>query len=237
MKYLAIIFLAFSTSLLLPGCQTDDMSSIVPLLPGPATAAEDWVDPIPTIAPIIIEEETLDGARRWVIAFYNIDYDLHYQYQRFFSTLDGSFYNVTQLQNSTDATAKADLDFLVGRVQNTKGFLLPQAEYDVHTQFKPSDMSAKSLSIIANTNPQQLADAFENSPFAATNVQPYDYKKDQYDFDYFEKGDMFLFKTDRTPARYGAVRIIHTDVSPTSNSRVVEVIVQTKSRRTVNLSR
>ena len=189
------------------------------------------VHPYRYYSPTEVEEETLDGAQRWVITFYDIDYDKHYQYQRFFSTVEGSFRNITQLMNSPSSTANADLDFLVGRVQNATGFLSPHPQYIVHTQFKPSDLSAKELYIMTHYHPEQLADAFENSPYAATDKQPYNYAEDKYDFDYYETGDIFLFKTDRTPARYGAIRIIHSQASYHANSRVVEVTVQTSNRK------
>ena len=227
MKYLTIIYLAFSASLLLFGCQSDDASSIVPISTRSTSVSDNLSIPMVTIPPTEVEEETLDGAQRWIITFYNIDYDKHYQYQRFFSTVDGSFRNITQLMNSPSSTANADLDFLVGRMQNAAGFLSPHPQYVVHTQFKPSDLSAKELDMMAHHNPEQLADAFENSPYMATDKQPYNYVEDDYTFDYYQTGDIFLFKTDRTPARYGAVRIIHSQASYYANSRVVEVIVQT----------
>jgi hypothetical protein len=226
MKYLTIIFVSFFGSLLL-SCQSDDASSIVPSTSQPTTLGGYAPTPHAPIPPSSVVEEELDGARRWTINFSDIDYDLHYLHQRFFSTRDGSFYNIKQLHSSADATSKADLDFLMGRVQSTEGFLLTYPEHAVATQFKPTNLSPRHLDDIAENYPNLLTDAFENSPYAATDVQPYNYAEKKYDFDYYQTGDIFLFKTDRSPVRYGAVRILHSFPSQYTSSRTIEVIVQT----------
>lgn len=227
MKLLNLFFLALTSTLLLSSCQSDDTSSIFPVSkrPNPPGGyAPTLSDPIP---PTSVEEEVLDGAKRWLITFSDINYDLHYLHQRFFSTIDGSFYNIKQIHLSADATAKIDLDFLFGRVQSIDGFLLTYPEQAAATQFKPSNLTAGELAFIIDNDPAQLEDAFENSPYAATDVQPYDYVEDKYNFDYYETGDIFLFKTDRTPARYGAIRIVQSEADFYANSRTVEVTVQT----------
>jgi|GEM_PF-1177989 len=236
MKYLTITFLAFSASLLLLGCESDDASNIVPSISQPTTLGGYSPTPPAPIPPSSVVEEELGGARRWTINFSDIDYDLHYLHQRFFSTTDGTFYNINQLHLSADATSKADLDFLVGRVQSTEGFLLTYPEHAVATQFKPTNLSAQQLDDIAENYPNMLTDAFENSPYAATNVQPYNYVEKKYDFDYYQTGDIFLFKTDRSPVRYGAVRILHSWPSQYTNARTIEVIVQT-SKYTKNVEK
>jgi len=226
MKYLNYLFLALISASLLASCQSDDISSSYPVKKRPTRPGEYAPMPPSPIPPTSVVEEELDGAKRWLITFNDIDYDLHYLHQRFFSTVDGSFYNIKQLHLSADATAKADLDFLVGRVQSTEGFLLTYPEQAVATQFKPSDLTVKQLAFMAENNPDQLEDTFENSLYAATNVQPYNYVEDKYDFEYYETGDIFLFKTDRSPARYGAVRIVQSVPSQVASTRVVEVTVQ-----------
>ncbi|MEM9674578.1 MAG: hypothetical protein AAF992_18440 [Bacteroidota bacterium] len=227
MKYLTIIILALLSAVLLPGCQSDDTSSIFPVSKRPTSPggyAPTLTTPIP---PTSVEEEVLDGAKRWLITFSDINYDLHYLHQRFFSTTDGSFYNIKQLHLSANATAKADLDFLFGRIQSIDGFLLTYPEQAAATQFKPSNLTAGELAFIVDNDPAQLENAFENSIYAATDVQPYDYVEDKYNFDYYETGDIFLFKTDRTPARYGAIRIVQSEADFYANSRTVEITVQT----------
>ncbi|MEM6845720.1 MAG: hypothetical protein AAF632_26155 [Bacteroidota bacterium] len=227
MKYLNVFFLIFAGALLLSGCQSDDTSSMFPVRKRPTPPggyAPTLATPIP---PTSVEEEVLDGAKRWLITFSDINYDLHYLQQRFFSTTDGSFYNIKQLHLSADATAKVDLDFLFGRIQSIDGFLLTYPEQAAATQFKPSNLTAGALAFIVANDPTYLEDEFENSPYAATEVQPYNYIEDKYDFDYYETGDIFLFKTDRTPARYGAIRIVQSEADFYANSRTVEVTVQT----------
>lgn len=225
MKHLTITFLTFISTLLF-SCQSDDTSNIVPQLNRPGDKVPIPASPIP---PASVVEETLDGAKRWTITFNNIDYDKHYLYQRFFSTTDGTFYNIKQVHASAEATAKADIDFLKGKVNSTQGFLLTYPEDAVKTRFKPTNLSAASLAFMANNNPGQLKNTFEDSPYAATDVQPYDYEEDKWNYLYYHMGDKFLFKTDRSPARYGYIRIIQSDPGQQSPDRVVEITVQTGS--------
>ncbi|MGB3589140.1 MAG: hypothetical protein WBA23_21520 [Tunicatimonas sp.] len=243
LQYLTISAITLSTyllialliALLFSSCQPDDMNNIAPVSSRPVDISGEWASPIATIPPTTVEEETLDGAKRWVIEFDDIDYDQHYKYQRFFSTVDGSFHNITELMTYTDATANADIDFLVGRVQNAAGFLSPHPQYVAHTQFKPTDLSAKSLYLMSQNNPEQLTDTFESSPYAATDQQPYNYVEDDYTFDYYQTGDIFLFKTDRNPARYGYVRIMRSFPAMYTSDRIVEVVVQTGRSNFVKL--
>ncbi len=51
------------------------MSSIAPVSTSSTSVSDDLSIPIVTIPPTEVEEETLEGAKRWVITFYDIDYD------------------------------------------------------------------------------------------------------------------------------------------------------------------
>ncbi|MEO0330383.1 MAG: hypothetical protein AAF223_01680 [Bacteroidota bacterium] len=85
MKYLNLLPLALTGILLLSGCQSDDTSTMFPVSKRPTPG--DWAPTLATpIPPTSVEGEMLEGAKRWVITFKDIDYDVHYLYQRFFST-------------------------------------------------------------------------------------------------------------------------------------------------------
>ncbi len=208
-------------------CQTEEVAPLRPVgwLPGDKAP-----NPIPTnIPPAEVIRTDYAGATKWRITFNDPKYAFKWAYQRFFSTVDGSFRNLADLNSSSKATSRADMDFLFGFIKAPENFhnYLHYDAYAPETQFKPASLSLIQLADITEYNPTLFQDEFENSPFYGTSFQPYNYELNGDESTFYENGDIFLFKTDRNPARYGAIRIIErSQIYQGIGPRIVEVIVQ-----------
>ncbi|MEM9674577.1 MAG: hypothetical protein ACFB15_07400 [Cyclobacteriaceae bacterium] len=221
--FITIIALAMT----LGSCQTEEVAPLRPIgwLPGDKTP-----HPIPTsIPPAEVIRTEFSGATKWRITFNDPKFELKWAYQRFFSTVDGSFRNLADLNSSMKATSRVDMDFLFGYARSPHQYdnHLTYPEAAVMTKFKPSDMSAWDLAVATELNPTEFQTAFESSPFEAVSFQPYNYDKYGDESSLYQDGDIFLFKTDRNPARYGAIRIVEASlIYQGIGPRIVEVIVQ-----------
>lgn len=203
-----LLALAFSS------CQSDEVapfrSASQPSIPGDK-APNPYIYSKP---PEEVIRTDYAGATQWWIRYNDPIFAARDHIQVYFNTVDGSFQNLFELNSSRRASAKADMDILFGYIKSPinsyddferpRKFKYP--EYLKNTQLKPSDLGLWDLAVMTY-NPSQFQSEFENSPYEATNVQPYNYVQINHAQEY-QVGDIFLFKTARVPVRYGAIRII-----------------------------
>lgn len=220
----------------LAGCQENELNSLrLPAADAPATSTatkrpppDDLAPPgVVSIPPSSVRKQEYPQATSWLVTWNNPSEDYRFSLAGIFSTVDGSFHSINSLnQSSSDNTAKADMDLLPGVIQS-----LENASYLVHepyakaTRFKPSGLSLLGFMNAVETNPALFQQEFENSPYFSTNRQPYPY--DGSDWVYYQTGEIYLFKTGRKPAVYGAIRIVDaTNVWTGTSPRVIQIVVQ-----------
>jgi hypothetical protein len=220
----------------LSGCQKDELSSLnLPDKNHSARTAsinrpapDDLTPPGAVIIPpsSVIKQE-YPQATSWLVTWNNPIEDYIYSLAGIFSTVDGSFHSFNSLnQSSQENTAKADMVLLPGRIQSLEGAsVLVHGAFAPATQFKPSGLSLIGFMNAVQNNPALFQQEFENSPYFSTELQPYPY--DGGDWVYYQTGEIYLFKTDRTPAVYGAVRIVDaSNVWTGTSPRVLQIVVQ-----------
>jgi len=227
---LSVYFLlALLFALVFSSCQPEEVAPMQPLgrFPGPI----EKVPPPNVLPPDEVVRTVNAGTTKWRITYNNVNYNFKQSYQQFFSTLDGSFYNKAQLNSSTEATARADMSFMFWYASspdnNKYGHKLKYPDYASATRFKPAEFGTWQLAAMTVGNPAQFQSEFENSTFEPTRFQPYNYEENGDESAYLKAGDIFLFKTDRDPVRYGAVHIIAMANPFLGNEQtIVEVTVQ-----------
>jgi hypothetical protein len=115
--------------------------------------------------------------------------------------------NGTSPQN----TSNADMWIYFGLEATSEISALNYDNYTRKTRFKLSGMTVADLQNAAENNPALFALAYEwdlNEPTGSLEISGY------------QTEQIFTFKTDRSPTKYGAVRVV--DESPLT----VEVVVQ-----------
>jgi len=204
---------------MVPACQQDDLESmrVQPREIGKITTP--GFKSIPT--PEIIKEE-FDEATGWRITWDDsqINNGNWKEHPGVFSTLHGTLHSINGLNNAAPQVTK-DTDMLLPFGNIAAPGRSPSLDYQhlaKSTQFKRSDMSAADLEAITEFNPDFFQYLFENESYQVDEVQPINEETGSY---YYEAGDIFTFKTDRFPARFGAVRIVKKN-----NPTIVEVVVQ-----------
>src|SRR5262249_35025836 len=104
----------------------------------------------------------------------------------------------------------ADMQLYFGDIKApTQVAKLTHQEHLRKTQFKLSAMTLAELEDAAKKDPTKFTAAFTLGFDQAAEVM-----------DNYKKGQIYVFKPDRTPAKYGAVRIVAT------NPLTIEVVVQ-----------
>jgi len=233
MKILSI-YLLFIVSLTigLSSCQTDE---VAPFQAGSQKAISDSKAPglfQPMIFPPEIIRTVHAGATTWQITFNDPYYDNPNKpiakYPTYFSTVDGSCYTSAELNADAKVTYNADLSLLFFSIYapgHFNSFTFQESVRD--TQIKPSDLGLWELAVMTTSNPSQFEVEFENSPYEAKSKQPYNYKEFGTESSPYQKGDIFLFKTDRLPNRYGVIYIKERpSLLRNTNQFVIEVTVQ-----------
>jgi len=131
--------------------------------------------------------------------------------QSIFSTVTGAVNSVDFLnKTSWGNTNNADMMLYFGDIQSTKSVSqLTNSSGTKHTSFKLTGMKVADLENYAKNDPAKFGIVYSLAFDKAAEVKN-DYKS----------GQIYAFKTDRTPARYGAVRIV------AMNPRIIEVVVQ-----------
>ena len=231
MKILSIYFLFIVTLTLgLSSCQPDEVAPLQPgsgHLPTPGKKA-------PVIIPTSIPPDEVirtiyPRATKWRITYNNVDVNLGSFYQQYFSTLDGSFQTRAELNSSAKATTQADMNLLFWFIASPDRYNhhLTYPKYASKTRFKPAEFGPWQLAAMTTGNQDQFEDAFERSTYGPTQFQPYNYELDGDGSDYMDEGDIYLFKTGRDPARYGAVNVVKiADPYLGTEQTVIEVTIQ-----------
>ncbi|MEM8965831.1 MAG: hypothetical protein AAGE93_05405 [Bacteroidota bacterium] len=242
MKIASILSLALCLVTLMLGCQPED---IAPLIPKRERPIDDLLA-IPSstsIPPNEIVRTKYSGATRWRITFTNPNPLLPHSmnYQRFFDTQTGATLSLSDMNANAEATAQADMNFLYGSLKATTEYQgtpypshpeiqlqYPEAVRD--TQFVPTNLSLAELNAMTIMYPEQFQTAYENSSLSPTSYQPYNYKEDGYEPPSYQTGEIYLFKTDRSPIRYGAIRIVEkTSTNLNDSQYIVEITVQSNN--------
>jgi hypothetical protein len=172
-------------------------------------AANPYHPPIVTVI-----KKDFDEARGWRITWKSVagsDPTPQNKVQSIFSTVTGAVNSVDYLNGvSAKNTDNADMMLYFGDLRSTHK--VPQLTHKSglkKTQFKLSGMKVADLEDAAKNDPNKFGVIYTLAFDAAGEV------KENY-----KEGQIYVFKTDRTPAKYGAVRIV--SMSP----RIIEVVVQ-----------
>lgn len=129
-----------------------------------------------------------------------------------FSTITGAVHSIHFLNNTSwGNTDNADMQLYFGDLRSTSNLAsLTQKSGLKKTTFKLSGMKVADLEEAATKDPAKFGVIYTLAFDAAAQV-----KKD------YKAGQIYVFKTDRSPSRYGAIRIVST-----GNPRIIEVVVQ-----------
>ena len=195
----------------LSSCQPDEVAPLQPgsgHLPTPGKKA-------PVIIPTSIPPDEVirtiyPRTTKWRITYNNVDVNLGQLYQRYFSTLDGTFQSWSELNSSAKATSRADMNLLFRSIASTgkNHVYLTYPDHASPTRFKPAEFGPWQLAVMTTGNQDQFEDAFERSTYDPAPFQPYNYDMYGEESDAMEEGDIYLFKTGRDPACYGAVNVV-----------------------------
>lgn len=168
----------------------------------------------PTFKPPIVTviKQEFPDARGWRIKWEGGSYtsETSQKVQSIFSTINGSVHSVHYLNNTSPGnTSNADMQLYFGDLKSTKQVSQLMNGTTRKTSFKLSGMTVA-----------QLEDAAKNDPSKFTAVYTFGFDVASEVKDDYKAGQIYVFKTDRMPAKYGAVRIVSL------NPRVIEVVVQ-----------
>lgn len=171
--------------------------------------------PDPTQPIVTITRNEFSGARGWRISWRGglFEPENGNAQRRIFSTVTGALNSVNFLNASGVAnTDNADM-YLWGRlVAPSQMGSLNQVGVLKNTKFRLSNWNVAALENAARNAPANFGWAFEFGFFGpiVNETAPY------------QTGQIYLFKTDRPQAKYGAVRIVKWGGAET----IVEVVVQ-----------
>ncbi|WPP50754.1 hypothetical protein [Catalinimonas niigatensis] len=155
-----------------------------------------------------------DGAKGWRIVWGGGEWDVSdvQKIPSIFSTVTGSVNSVLYLNNtSPQNTDNADMSIYFSLAATDQIGSLNYTTRTKKTLFKLSGMNVTDLQNAAENHPNLFTVAYEwdlNEPNGSLSMGNY------------QTGDIYSFKTDRAPAKYGAIRIV--DKSPLT----IEIVVQ-----------
>lgn len=134
--------------------------------------------------------------------------------QTIFSTVTGAVNSVKYLNAvSSGNTDNADMQLYFGKLTATSEVDdLTHVAHVKDTRFRLSTWNVATLEDAAVTNPLNFGIAYELGAFGSKVLETGNYSA----------GQIYLFKTDRVPAKYGAVRIVKTGGA----EKIIEVVVQ-----------
>lgn len=229
----AYFLIALSFALLFSSCESDEVAPLPFSETAPLPNSESTTFFQPIILPPQVTRTDYSGATKWQLSFYD---PYHHRtdkpvdlYPSYFSTVDGSCRTRIDLNSSAELTSQVDLSLFFSRLYspNVSHNSLTYPEAARATQIKPANLTWWQLTTMTASNPAQFTKEFENSPFASAPFQPCNYDMEGDESAYYQKGDNFLFKTDRIPARYGAIYIKERpSLVRDTKQFVIEVIVQ-----------
>lgn len=223
-----LLYLSVICTMLITGCQEEEVATFkIPSgRPNPGDKAP---NPLPTLIPpseVIIEEYT--QATSWTVTWNHPYFQNRYALASIFNTNDGTFHSYNSLNASgQDLTAKADMALLFGKVTSVENHTyLEHKAFAPATRFKPSSMTVLGFINATQNNPHLFKEAFEDHTYEPTHFQPYNYEANGGDNVYYQSGEIYLFQTDQTPARYGAIRIIEgSDIVGGTIPRVIQIVL------------
>jgi hypothetical protein len=212
------------------GCQNDELNSLSPdasrTREGRATIhlqpSDDLVDHGSVIIPpsSVVKQE-YPQATSWLVTWnkgncYSCNRDSQ---ANIFNTTDGTFHSINSLnQSAPENSAKADISLVRDNfIQNLRK-LMWYDELVPATLFVPTDLTPTQFANAVQNNPALFEYEFENGPYVPTDLQPYE--NEHGDLESYQTGDIYLFKTGRTPAVYGAIRIVDA-----TSPRVIQIVV------------
>ena len=162
---------------------------------------------------VTVVKNDFDKAKGWRITWKSVGGEAppFKKVQSIFSTVTGAVNSIDYLNGTGwHNTDNADMMLYFGDLSSTnKVSQLTQESGLKKTRFKLSGMTLADLENAAKNDPTKFTAVYTFGFDAAAEVKE-DYKQ----------GQIYVFKTDRNPAKYGAVRIV--SMSP----RIIEVVVQ-----------
>ncbi len=190
----------------------------------------------PTVQPIAFYPLVFSKAKGWYIkwkvpsmasgSFPHKDHDFWDNCAGFLSTVDGSLRSINELNNlGWEATADTDMYIPIGKLRSPSGFPLVHAAHRRATFFKLSNMTSEEMMSMAHHSPNNFEEAYEENPASPEGLVPYD----PYDHSaFYQEDEVYVFKTGRNPAKYGAIRIIDGPSYQANSFSIVqvEVVVQ-----------
>lgn len=222
------LYLSVICTMLITGCQEEETATFK-LPSGRSNPGDKIPNPLPTLIPpseVLREEYAL--ATSWTVTWNHPYFDNIYALASIFNTTDGTFHSYNSLNASgQDLTAKADMALLFGKVSSVENhtYLVNKA-FAPTTRFKPSSLTLLGFVTATQINPHLFKTEFEDNTIAPTHFQPYNYEANGGDNVYYQSGEIYLFKTAQTPARYGAIRIIEgSDIVGGTIPRVIQIVL------------
>ena len=218
MKYAS--FAALGVVMLLIGCNDDSMAPSfenTKSLTHQMSAIDDIGSGQQNTLPVVtVIKNNFSGATGWrvtwkggIITSENAD-----RVQSVFSTITGAV-NSTEYLNAVSPgnTDNADMQLYFGKLKATSEVSdLTNVTELKETRFRLSTWNVATLEDAAVTNPQNFGIAYELGAFGSKVLETGNYSA----------GQIYLFKTDRVPVKYGAVRIVKTGGA----EKIIEVVVQ-----------
>jgi hypothetical protein len=213
-------------SFLLSSCQEDDFAGINDHNTGrfPTGKAP---NPVPELIPpssVVLEDYAM--ATSWTATWNYPFWTNRRSLAGIFNTSSGTFHSYNSIKGDELLIAQADMYLLFGTIQSLEeNFYIDYSEAAPATRFKPSSLSLIGFHNAVQNNPALFQQEYENSIQGATEFQPYNYPTGE-ESGYYSSGDIYLFKTDSQPARYGAIRIIEgSDIVGGTVPRVIQIVL------------
>ncbi|MEM9675252.1 MAG: hypothetical protein ACFB15_28535 [Cyclobacteriaceae bacterium] len=212
LKLSTLAFVIILSSLSLFSCE-ETIESDFQQYPSSEAFANSGSNRIPTIKRITRQD--FPDAIGWRISWFGGNLHSNNDFNKvpaIFSTVTGTVRSVNTLNNSSSQLTKdADMWLYNNLKAPRKLFNLDHLNHAKRTRFKVSGMKVSDLQNAAQNQPGLFGIAYEwdlNEPNGKLVISSY------------KEGQIFSFKTDRTPAKYGAVRIVK------KYPLILEVVVQ-----------
>ena len=229
-RYFLYTLLAFAC--VLAACEQEDsdilngrINTVYKAPKGPEGPGE-----IPPPKPPRIIKQEFPQATAWRIIWEDRSYEFEESWPTYFNTTNGSLYSANFLNaTSWQNTANVDMSLVEGRITSPSSedynYLLKYVNRAKSTVFKRTGMSAGEFADFAQNDPGMFQSLFENEPYTATDYQPNRMDPGHEYAGWYEAGDLYTFKIESDPPKYGAIRIVEFPV-PAEEPIIIEVVVQ-----------
>ncbi len=212
-RFLRFVLFAWGICLFLTACEDHLQDIASPPQNSEGIIVSPGDNNLPYIKKVI--KKDFPGAKGWRVVWGGGTYTSEnaHKVPSIFSTITGAVNSVHYLNNtSPQNTGNADMQIYFGNLKATSQ--INSLTYNNHTKktrFKLSGMTVNDLQNAAENNPGLFGLIYEwdfDEPVGTLQTGNY------------QAGQIYTFKTDRIPAKYGAVRIVST------NPKTIEVVVQ-----------